>query len=143
MIDIQVVGIPQVQRTVNVLLDRLLDFDYAWDDLIRELLRPRTVDQFETEGQGRWKPRQDNLPHPLLRKTGKLFDSYVDEHAEGHVDNRSPHSLEWGSDLDYGQFHETGTRYLPQRSVLEFAENDAFGQQVADILERELERGLQ
>ena len=143
MINVRVEGLPQLQRQVLILEDRLRNFDFAWDALVNRLLRQRLETQFETGGEGRWPPRVDDEPHPILDDTGKLRASYIDAGAVGHVDVRSSHHLRYGSDLDYGEFHETGTRHLPQRSVVGFAEVPAFAREVAVLLDQALERGLQ
>ena len=79
----------QLQRAVSVLNDQT----ELWDTVIRNVLVPRIRQAFTSEGGGRWQPRQDNLPHPLLRKSGALFRSLVQPGARGNVDIRSPHSL--------------------------------------------------
>jgi len=56
----------------------------------------------------RWKRRKDNLPHPILEKTGKLRRS-----ARHRVQSRTRALVEFTA--RYASFHNTGTGRLPKR----------------------------
>ena len=120
----------QLQRAVSVLNNQT----ELWDTVIRNVLVPRIRQAFTSEGGGRWQPRQDTLPHPLLRKSGALFRSLVQPGAPGNVDIRSPHSLEYGTDIAYADYHEFGSSRIPARPYLQFAvENGLEGKLTREI----------
>ena len=120
----------ELQRITNTLNDQ----SALWDTVISNVLRPRIREVFLSEGGGRWQPRQDNLPHPLLRKSGTLFRSLVQPGAQGNVDIRSEHSLEYGTDIAYADYHEFGTSRIPARPYLQFAvENGLEGKLLREI----------
>ena len=130
-----------LQRQISVLNDQTA----LWQTVIDNVLRPRIRETFASDGFGRWQPRVDNLPHPLLRKSGTLFRSLVQPGAPGNVDIRSEHSLEYGTDIAYADYHEFGTSRIPARPYLQFAvENGLEGKLLREIdmwFDRELNRG--
>ena len=107
----------ELRRVSNVLSDQT----GLWDVVIRNVLQPRIREVFASDGYGRWSPRLDSLPHPLLRKSGTLFRSLTQSGARGNVDIRSPRSLEYGTDIEYADYHEFGTSRIPARPVLAYA----------------------
>lgn len=62
----------------------------------------------------RSRSRRKKSKHKILWDTGRLRDSYV----KNPTINIAGHTLEISSDVPYAKFHETGTRYMPARSVL-------------------------
>ena len=111
-----------LQRTESVLNDQTR----LWDHVVRNVLQPRIRSVFASDGYGRWQPRRDNLPHPLLRKSGRLFRSLLESGARGNVDIRTPNSLEYGTDLPYAEAHEFGTSRIPARPYLRYAVERGF-----------------
>lgn len=107
----------ELQRASNALNDQRR----LWDTVIDNVLRPRIREVFRSDGFGRWQPRVDNLPHPLLRKSRRLYRSLVEDGAEGNVDRRSEHSLEYGTDVEYADTHEFGSGRVPARPYLRYA----------------------
>lgn len=119
MINIQIHNRQELDRSLQRAVNVLNDQTPLWDIVINNVLRPRIREVFRSEGYGRWAPRQDNLPHPLLRKSGTLFRSLVQRGARGNVDIRSEHSLEFGTDIAYADYHEFGTSRIPARPYLQ------------------------
>ena len=107
----------ELQRLGNVLSDQR----GVWQPVIDNALRPRIRQSFVSNGFGRWARRVDNLPHPLLRKSLRLYRSLVQEGAEGNIDIRSEHSLIFGTDIEYADAHEFGTGRIPARPYLSTA----------------------
>ena len=140
MLDIAVLGINTAQREIRVMGERVQDFTQAWDSVIDTVIDPAIERQFETEGDGRWQPRKDDLPHPLLQKTGKLRRSYTGD-GEGHIEERRRDGLLFGSDVEYADFIEDGTSRMPARPVLDFID-EQFSQDVAHALDNWLSRGI-
>ena len=139
MINVNVTGIETTRREINTVHDRITDFRWAWSNLIDDILIPAIDDQFLTEGRGHWVPRQDSLPHPLLRKSGDLYRSWTG--GDGNIDNRSALSLEFGSDLEYADVHEYGAGNIPARPVGDLAD-DAFAELVANFLDAGIQRSI-
>ena len=93
----------------------------VWEPVVRKVLIPSIRETFLSEGDGRWARRLDNLPHPLLRKSGTLYDSLIRPGARGNVNIQSPNSLEYGTDIPYADYHEFGTSRIPARPYLLYA----------------------
>lgn len=79
-----------------------------------------------------WPPRVDNLPHPLLIKTGKMFSAAVNKNDGGHKYEISGKTIIIGirgESVPYAIYHHTGTRKMPRRRVIytnDQTENRAF-----------------
>lgn len=82
--------------------------------------------QFLTEGEAYgtpWPARKRPAPGPLLRRTGRLFDSLtLSDHPE-HVETIQSRpgggaELLFGTRVQYAGFHQTGTRFLARRPLL-------------------------
>ena len=93
------------------------DLTQFWRKRARPILISRIKTTFDTKGYGTWAPRKDNLPHPLLIKTKKLYGSWTKVGSEGNIYRVSKDEMEWGSDIFYGVFHETGTDRMPARPI--------------------------
>ena len=116
MLDIKIQGLRSTILELENLSNVISNFRGTgiWAAVIGELRREvQTV--FNSGGYGSWAPRKDNLPHPLLRRTGALFRSYTDANA---VVSNQPRMLIFGSQLFYAEYLEEGTRYMPPRPVL-------------------------
>ena len=122
--------------------DLFSSFESLWDDLIHDVLSPDIENVFDTEGLGQWSPRVDDLPHPILDKTGRLKSSYTQSGADGNIDERTPFSLRWGSDVEYADFHEQGTSRLPARPVIDLLVQSGFEQRVARYIDNWIDRRL-
>ncbi len=60
-----------------------------------------------------WQPRKDNLPHPLLIKTGKMFSAATNVGDPGHVFEHSGDIAEFGvsdAHVVYAKWHDRGTK---------------------------------
>lgn len=94
------------------------DFTPFWDILIRNVLTRWFNKAFDTGGFGRWSPRQDSLPHPLLQLTGALRESLTQPNSSNNINNQSADRLEYGSELFYHIFHEQGTSRMNARPII-------------------------
>jgi phage gpG-like protein len=74
-----------------------------------------------------------------LRDTDVLMGSMV-SNGPGHVDQRTPSSLVWGTSVSYGIFHQQGTRHIPARPFLGLTSQmiDRIAQIVADVAEKQI-----
>lgn len=72
-----------------------------------------------------WPPRKDNLPHPLLIKTGKMKDAATG--GRGHYKRAQRKGLQMGVKPDkvpYAKYHQHGTARLPQRQYFYLHSSD-------------------
>ncbi len=91
--------------------------------------------QFDSEGRhasGGWAPLADEtlarkaaegLDQRILHATQDLMMSLTGE-TEDTMVKIGPELMEFGTDLDYAGFHQTGTVNMPQRRPIEFTEVD-------------------
>ena len=124
MVDIQIHRKVEVDAELRRVGSVINDPSPVWDSVIRKVLIPRIRETFLSEGGGRWVPRQDDLPHPLLRKSGTLYSSLVRPGSRGNINVQTSHSLEYGTDIPYADFHEFGTSRIPARPYLLYAVED-------------------
>jgi phage gpG-like protein len=81
---------------------------------------------------GGWSPRSRDYAWPIMRRTGKkLFRSLTD--LRGAPNEITPRSAQFGTDVEYATFHQTGTRNMPARVVVH--EPVGFSQWIAEEIE--------
>ena len=96
---------------------RVEDLSDYYKNYARPLIIEEIKEVFETNNQGTWEPRKDNEPHPLLRKTLLLYNSWTKVNAIGNINRITNSSLEWGTGLFYMKFLEEGTSRMVARPV--------------------------
>lgn len=74
----------------------------------------------------------------LLRDTGLLMASY--QGGQGHAENVTALSMEWGSSLDRAGWHNSGTRTIPARPQAGFT--PLIAQDIGDMVSEWLEKQL-
>ena len=75
---------------------------------------------FATDGIGKWLPRKDDLPHPLLRKTLAMYKGWTMPGSPGNIMKATDMSLTYGvggPQLTYPIYLETGTVKMVSRPV--------------------------
>lgn len=87
-------------------------------------------DKQTEENKGPWKPRKDNQPHPLLRKTGRMRSGFQ------FRSNSKGFSIK--NNVDYSGYHEEGTEFMPRRSAL----NPEVSKKIDKIVEDEIDNML-
>lgn len=65
---------------------------------------------------GGWEPRRDSQPWPLMKKTGDLAGDLSS--LSGPANVIRPTSAEFGTDIEYAKFHQTGTFKMASRKVV-------------------------
>ena len=134
MINIELKGRDDALRSVQRAVAAINDQNQVWDGVIDNVIIPKFEEVFQTDGYGQWAPRQDNLLHPLLRKTLNLYNSLTQQNAPGNVSIQSAHSLEFGTEVEYADYHEFGTSRIPARPVIESAiDNGLEGEVLQEI----------
>lgn len=97
-----------------------------WDHIIDNVIVDWIDTIFDTAGFGRWEPRKDDLPHPLLQDTLNLRNALTDPNDPDNYTVKSRDGLEYGSTVEYQEYHEYGTVNLPARPIVEMLDDIAF-----------------
>lgn len=87
---------------------------------------------------GGWQRRRDDAKWPLMRKTGKLFNSLVN--LNGPPNRIYKRVAVFGTNVEYAKFHQYGTSKMASRQIL-FTPR-FFGEQVASDAVKYVSRGL-
>lgn len=131
-VGVRVSGIPQVRQVFNRVKREVQDLTPQWPILIEQLIKPELVNIFLTDGLGKWQPRKDNLPHPLLRKSYNLFNSVT----QNPVTIQLPSLLTYGTNVPYAQYHEEGTATIPPRPFFMLLDEDPdFDRRVGELID--------
>lgn len=131
----------QLVAQLESAIEIVSDFRQVWNPLIETEIQPEILRQFDTQGEGRWPRRRDNLPHPLLVKTGELKDSYLNVGDRDNVNQQTALTLDYGSMNPYARYHETGTSRIPARPVVSDL-SDAFNARVVAYIDGYINRKL-
>lgn len=92
----------------------------AVEEVIAEGFQQNFYNQLDEQGNP-WPPRKDSKPHPLLIKTGKMFEAATNTRSPAHFSDIEGTTLITGiSDaaVPYAKYHHTGTRIMPARRVI-------------------------
>ena len=135
MIGVRFDGLRQVDIFIGELASDLLDFRPLWSRLLDRVVIAEIKQVFASDGRGRWAPRSDNLPHPLLRKSGRLYRSLTQVGGPDNINRQTRTRLEFGTDVPYADVHERGTSRIPARPVIALLAEDS-------DFERRLEREI-
>ena len=131
-------------RSVDLFFKRidaeLEDLRPFWRILIDRVIIAEIREVFNSDGRGRWAPRVDSLPHPLLRKSRRMFQSLTDTSHRDNINRQTATSLEFGSDVPYHIIHEEGRGRVPARPVLGFLAEDS---QFENDIEKEINNYFQ
>lgn len=136
-------GVVTLQRSLATFGMRVADMSPAWRE-VGEKLQYDFAKNFEGEGGqfggwSKWAPLAESTvaerrrlgygaAHPILQRTGALYESVVVEGAPDNVFQVKPNGLQLGSTLYYAAFHEYGTVRMPRRAVVGLsAERRGFG----------------
>lgn len=134
----------QVRTRLKRASQNIRNKESFFSDVRGEFLTRRIRRIFATNGDGTWRPTQ--RPNPILRDTYALLRSYTVPGARGNihrrVGNRHQSQLIWGSDLEYADIHEQGTRSIPARKVVGLVANSQGDREVGEIAERWYQRRI-
>lgn len=129
---LEVYGDRQLDRKLLRYADRVGDLEPVFDELADDFLSIETR-QFSSEGRfasGGWAQLAESTvarrgsAHPILDDHGDLRASLTDAAAKGAIRQITSDSLFVGTDVDYAQYHQQGTRRMPRRRPVEFREAD-------------------
>lgn len=133
-VEVEVFGDVQLSRDLLRFAQRANDMEPALDALADDFLAIERQ-QFSSEGgrSGGWAPlapdyaRTKALQFPgkgILERHGDLRASLTEEGAKGSIRRVTSDELLVGTDVDYAHFHQSGTRKMPRRRVVEFSAGD-------------------
>ncbi len=92
---------------------------YAAEEVICEGFQQNFYNQLDDNGLP-WQPRKDNLPHPLLIKTGRMFKAATDPRSPEHFSDVTDGTLETGigEQVHHAKYHHWGTSRMVARRVI-------------------------
>lgn len=139
-------GDRRVRTLLTQMADRTRGVEPAWP-LVGDKIAEHMVEQFATEGAhltgSRWAPlspkylawKQRHYPgKPILEATGEMMLSLVSRPFP--IEHYGPSSATFGTDDDKAFFHQEGTRFMPQRKILEVDVNEDLADDVNSVLAR-------
>jgi len=130
----------KVTARLQVMQTRSKNFRAVFDDA-ESMLEKANAENFSTGGLpvGGWKPRKRREVWPIMRRTGKLFNSLVN--MQGSPKVITPTYAQFGTNVEYAKFHQYGTVHMPARKIL--FNPTAFSREVAEKAARWIVRGIQ
>ena len=127
------------------LLSRVFDEPANFfEDVIADELVEKQEEVFATDGYGIWPPRKDNLPHPLLRKSERMYDSLTNLSDSDNILIAQGETITFGTEVFYAIFHESDeiAQRIPQRSFLEIMLDHGLETDITRVAEDYLEQLL-
>lgn len=129
MLDFEVRGIRSYIKRLQDISEELDSLEEFYRGPAVRVMKRAFADIFRGEGQTRLTPRWQALSprtrrstrrgrRKILQDTGRLRSSYVNS-PNIRV---SKGGLRIGSSVPYARYHEEGTRYIPARPVVEYAQ---------------------
>lgn len=116
-----------LSRIISASNDLRIPFEFIGEDF-----RRIESDQFDGEGYGwdalspRYAARKLALygELPILHRTGALREAMTIRGAPGNITEVFETEARFGTDIEYGSYHQTGTSRMPQREVIRLREED-------------------
>lgn len=113
-IGFEIEGDKQISAELGITIDHLQDFSEPMSEAA-DIMMDAVEDNFDKRGGrfGGWDPRKDNLPHPLLEKSG-------DMRKEFYKESTSDYAMVGNSDPKF-PFHQSNQprTKLPRRVMLQ------------------------
>lgn len=115
-------------RRFTRFVSEITDLSDLWELMARDL-EATVADAFRTEGSSggsKWAPlseayrEQKARAYPgrgILERTRALMRSF-ERGGAGNVLRIAPRALVWGSSVDYGRYHQSGTSRMPARPII-------------------------
>lgn len=122
--------------------DAIIEGFMAADRILSDGYQENFYNQVDDTGAP-WAPRKDSLPHPLLIKTGVMFEAATNPASPGHFTDIQGDTLVSGISgafVPYAIFHHMGTRVMPSRRVI-YASDQTLSrieEAFADAIEQQL-----
>lgn len=121
-------GEVQVDRAIEQFAKGVEDYTPAWKN-VRDIFWQAEKERFEAAHwealspvYAAWKAVH-YAGKPILQRTGALMESLTGHHS-GSIVEIHPLSVEVGSSLPYGIYHQRGTGSMPQRKIIDLDEGN-------------------
>lgn len=118
MVNISIeVDMADVLAKLEAMSARSHDFKPVFRDAKRTL-EAANASNFDTGGMlvGGWEPRRDRYAWPILNRTGTLEGSLTS--LDGPPNKIDKTSAQFGTDVEYAKFHQTGTTKMASRKIV-------------------------
>lgn len=127
-------GETQVNRMLSRTTEKMADLR-PFLDATAEMFREGLVEQFASEGArskkwaplspiyAAWKAKRWGAK-PILEASGRLQRSLTSTGGENIERRPGKDTLEFGTIVPYASYHQTGTKTMPQRKILDLTSND-------------------
>lgn len=131
MIEVEFVNLPQVFRGLAQVEQGIENLKPLWEKFGKEFY----AEEKALFNAAPWKPlspayapqKARRFPGKgMLRATDTLFKSLTEQGAAGNVSRINNQEAEFGSNIDYGLFHQFGTSRMPARPPLAEPEIDRY-----------------
>lgn len=131
LLNLNVVGAENTYLLLNDVNFKLTDLRPAWSR-IEKILEHEVTETFISSGahiEMPWAPlssaylkqkyrRCGVRSNKILICTGRLAGSLTESNHPGHISRKEKLLFEFGSNVPYGIYHQTGTKKMPQRKFL-------------------------
>lgn len=108
-----------IQRQSGAFGRKLRNLEDLWDRF-SPLMEELEMEVWSTEGFGEWDPLLESTwakktTSQAMYESGDLFFSLTEE---DEARDSGPQHMAWGSVVEYAQYHQEGTEFMPAREVI-------------------------
>ena len=114
------VPVEKVERGFTNRLAALSDLRDFYNLVARPILIRDIEEIFQRQGSPKWPLRKPTTPpttHPLLRRSGRLYNSLTKPGPE-NISIATKDTFTFGSSVPYARYLEGGTKRMPARPIL-------------------------
>lgn len=134
LLTLDIMGDIQLSRGLSRFADNVKDLSKPFREIVKQFHEIESQ-QFASEGgrgSGGWAPlapitreqkAREGFPSRILVRTRLLLESLTGKNPWSIMDVK-PLELRVGTKLEYGRYHQEGTRHMPKRPVIDLTERD-------------------
>lgn len=114
------VPVEKVEQGLSHRLAAISDLRDFYNLVARPILIRDIEEIFQRQGSPRWalrKPTKPPTTHPLLRRTGRLYNSLTKPGGE-NISIATKDTFTFGTSVPYARYLEGGTKHMPARPIL-------------------------
>lgn len=130
-IELRFSGNAALTRRLSAMQTAVADMTPVWGVLRNRFVATMAMEfAGQRSASGKWKPlspaygawkAQHYGGKPILQRTGELYGSLTGDLA---IDIREPQMMVLGTDVSYARFHQTGTKKMPARPIIDLSESE-------------------